>query len=129
MIDKEGRTTHFLRLQTNRGTVPGFEVKKGQGEMYTYTFCIPLPPKISLPSFAFRSMLHFKTKQENLKNSVFKNFLSAKLLSGDMVLIGASGFNNPLALSAAMRVASAGLNLCHTGGDRLKRCASLGVFL
>lgn len=59
------------------------------------------------------------TLKPTRKNSVFKNFLSAKTLSGGIVLIGASGFNNPLALSAAMRVASAGLNLCHTaGGDR-----------
>ena len=76
----------------------------GKGEMYKQS-----------------SKLIFEKQSLTLKKNTRKNirvqdlttigFFSAKILSGGIALIGASGFNNPLALSAAMRVASAGLNL------------------
>ena len=64
MIDKEGRAKHSLWQQVNIGTVPEIEVKMGQGEMvYRCTFS---SAQKSLPSFAFRNMLHFETNQKNI---------------------------------------------------------------
>ena len=56
----------FLRLQVNRGTVPEFEVKKGQGEMYNH---IPFAAKNVFQALLSEACCTLKPTRKR-KNSV-----------------------------------------------------------